>query len=107
MPSLATIMLAWSILAPLATFGFMKSEMWVHDIAASRRQASAVTAARSEEQKQCTARIGAIAKDSKDAVDKGVREALAAASKLSPTPEGRADIVSLCNRSVSCRDRQK
>lgn len=53
----------------------------------------------------CNARVGEIERSLNAAVSTAVEEARAAAAAITPTPEAPAEIMALCQRSASCRER--
>lgn len=54
----------------------------------------------------CNVRVGEIERVHNKAVETAVEEARRAAEAVTPTPETPAEIVELCQRSASCRERQ-
>ena len=54
----------------------------------------------------CNLRVGEIETAHNKAVSDAVEEARRAAREVAPTPEARAELVALCNRSASCRSRK-
>lgn len=53
----------------------------------------------------CNVRVGEIERVHNKAVETAVEEARRAAEAVTPTPETPAEIVELCKRSASCRER--
>lgn len=66
----------------------------------------AVKAERNKGVISCNARVGEIERAHNAAVSEAVEQARRAAEAVTPTPETPAEIVELCQRSASCRDRQ-
>lgn len=54
----------------------------------------------------CNARVSEIERVHNAAVSAAVEEARAAAAAVTPTPEAPAEIMALCQRSASCRERR-
>ena len=102
MPSLTLIMtlagLAWGILAPLGTWGWLKIEK-------TMAVRSAVKTARADEQTQCTQRIATITRTLNNAAGKKVQAASDAVASLPAVPVDAAGVERLCNASTGCRDR--
>lgn len=53
----------------------------------------------------CNGRVSEIEKQHNNKVAKGVAEARRAGNLLNATPEDKAELINLCNRSASCRSR--
>lgn len=68
--------------------------------------AGAVKVERDRGTVSCNARVGEIERAHNEAVAKAVDEAVAAAASISQTPETKAEILALCQRSASCRERR-
>lgn len=96
--NLTTVLLAWAVAAPLATYGWTKADAYL-----DRRRA--VIEARQDEQRKCDVRVNTIAKEINDAADKRIAEAEKAASALPPTPPDAAGIKRLCDSDPACRSK--
>lgn len=68
---------------------------------------SAVKAERNEGIRACNARVATIEQTLNDVVASKVKAALEASNAVEKTPEDKAQLSALCNRSASCRDRGK
>lgn len=66
----------------------------------------AVKAERNRGITTCNARVGEIEKAHNDAVAKAIEEARAAAATVADTPTAPAEILALCQKSASCRERR-
>lgn len=102
MPSIAMMLIAWGLIAPLGVYGWQKVSA-----ALDKRQAvsAAVKLTKAAEQQQCAVRIDSIAKELNDDAAKRVAEARSAVAALPPTPDDDAGLRRLCQQSASCRDR--
>lgn len=65
----------------------------------------AVKAERDKGVAACNIRVGEIERAHNKAVSDAVEEARRAAEAVTPTPEAPAEILALCQRSASCRER--
>lgn len=65
----------------------------------------AVKAERNTGITHCNARVGEIERVHNAAVSKAVEDATAAAAAVTPTPETPAEVLALCKKSASCRER--
>lgn len=54
---------------------------------------------------QCNVRVGEIERVHNASVSKAVEEAVAAANAVTATPEAKAELLILCQKSASCRER--
>ena len=86
--------------APFATYGVMS----IHETIAV---AGAVKATKAEAINACNAQIDRIANQLNQDADKRVSDAAQASAAVGATPSAKQDIIDLCNRSASCRERKK
>lgn len=93
------ILLAAAVLAPLLTYGAMA----LHERIVV---AAAIAGERQAGQTRCAASIQALETRHNALVASAVAEARTAAEAIE-TPQSDAEIVALCNRSASCRDRNQ
>lgn len=99
-PSLTTVLLAWGILAPLASYGWTKADAYFD----KRR---AIHAARQVEFKRCQQDIEDIRRDINDAADKRVSDAMDAAGTVAAAPADTLALQRLCKSDgAACRSNQ-
>lgn len=98
------LMLLGGLAGALAGGGFTYATMMVREKIVVD---GAVKAEKNRGTVTCNARVGEIERVHNIAVDKAVEDAVAAATAVPSTPETPAEIVELCKRSASCRERSQ
>lgn len=68
--------------------------------------ASTTYKVRAQERSACAAKIARVQQIINDAADKRIAEATEAAKAESPTPSTPAELVALCQKSPTCRDKK-
>lgn len=96
-------LLVWAIAGPALAAGVTWTAMSARErIVTSAR----VQAAKDQSRIECNSRVATLAREHDRVVDEITDEASAAAD-ATQTPQSMPDLQALCDRSASCRDRQK
>lgn len=93
-------LLAWAVAGPLLTYGWTA-------LAAYLEKREAVSKAQAAAKSACDARVTEIQTQLNNAVVENQRLAAEAEASVAPTPADMAERQALCNRSASCRSRNK
>jgi len=88
------------VLAPFAVWGFMRGDAALQVNAARKAE-------RIEQEAVCTARITYATQKREEDILGRIKVAREAARRATPTIETDAQLLALCQRSASCRDRTK
>ena len=91
-------LLVWAFAGPVLAMGIMRGREAV-------LVAAAVKATKVKDGAVCDSRVAQVARAHDKEVDDEVDEAVAAADAIPPTPQTPVEIVSLCQKSASCRSR--
>lgn len=102
---LTAILAIVAIIGPIAAWQLTDlKHRWIDTPSAV---AAAIRKTADESAQECRAKVAKIQTDLEEASREARRLAEEAEQSVGPTPVDKAELQDLCNRSASCRDRQK
>jgi len=99
------VVIAWGVLAPIATYGL--ADLRAKLITVPNAEAAAVRSTTDELNKAFNKRLADIQAQLAEKAAEARRLAEEAEQSIGPTPVEKAELIDLCQKSASCRERNQ